>query len=417
MIASLNRSARAALFALIVIRPSLDALTEYAWLGAWKINPAALTGGLAALLGALWLITLKPADRRRTMMNQLGLIFAGWLLCLLPWALVPMLGHGVERAAGLREWLRLLSYLPLIWLGVHEAAGGRARALILAIAASAVVPAITGAAQGIFHTSPVIQGLHRIRGTFVHPNPFSFYLLTAAAAAYWLWRTERRKRWAAALAALLAVLLATFSLTGLGMLGVWMAAVAWGEGGAARWSVIALGVMLIAGILATDTGRTRLAGLTRWDNLDEIERTQRVTGSHTWRLLNWRYLIREWKKQPVFGYGLASIPRVNPNINKQSGVGHDAHNDYVRYLVETGAVGLTLWLTMLAGVGAVLYRAWRKARAPDIRRLSLIGLALFCAWAAGSLNDNLISATAYQYPLWLMMAMAAGGGEETTCAS
>ncbi|MBZ0257410.1 O-antigen ligase family protein, partial [bacterium] len=182
--------------------------------------------------------------------------------------------------------------------------------------------------------------------------------------------------------------------------------VAWFEGRAARLGVIVLGCILVAGVLSTSTGRARLAALTKWDNLDEIERTQRETGSHTWRLLNWRYLYREWKKQPILGYGLASTPKVNPNINVLGGgVGHDPHNDYVRYLVETGAVGLVLWLAFLVWTGRVLWNALRRAHAPPQRRGALIAFALFAAWAVGSLNDNLITATAYQYALWSIFAL------------
>ena len=359
-------------------------------------------------LGAAWFSLLSSDERRAVLRNPLVFGFAAWWLALAPWAFLPYFFGGPGGAAGVREWARLASTMPIIAVGVSFSIQSKIAWGRCAILLSFVVPALFGGYQLAAQSGASIQGFHRIHGTFVHPNPYSFYLVCVIAVAYWQWRCASKQwLWAALLAAALVLLTATFSLTGWVMFAVWSAVAAWFEGRAARIALVALCVVLAAGILATDTGRTRLAALTKWDNLDEIERTQRETGSHTWRLLNWRFLYREWKKQPVFGYGLASAPMVNPNINVLGGgVGHDPHNDYVRYLVETGAAGLALWLGFLVWTGRALWNALRRAHAPPQRRFGLIAFALFAAWAVGSLNDNLITATGYQYILWMTFALS-----------
>ncbi|MDP8245122.1 MAG: O-antigen ligase family protein [Candidatus Hinthialibacter antarcticus] len=397
-----------AMLVVLMVRPALDVFTGVSLGGVWKVNPAALTGLVMLALGAMWFAVASLDSRRAVLRSKLLQGFTvWWLLLLVPWVFLPYVSGGPGGAAGVREWLRLASTVPVIVLAISLSGQSKTAWGIRAILFSFALPALFGAYQLVAQSGASIQGFHRIHGTFVHPNPYSFYLICVIAVAYWQWRCAVKPWfWSGFIFAALVLLLATFSLTGFVMFAVWLAVVAWFEGRAARLGVIALGCILVAGVLATDTGRARLAGLAQWDDLDEIERTQRETGSHTWRLLNWRYLYREWKQQPILGYGLASSPMVNPNINVLGGgVGHDPHNDYVRYLVETGAVGLVLWLAFLVWTGRVLWNALRRANAPPQRRGALIALALFAAWAVGGLNDNLITATSYQYILWAIFAL------------
>ncbi len=402
------------MLALLAARPSLDALTHVSIGGVWRVNPAALSGVLLLACGAVWLLLLSTQERGAVLKNNLFAGFMAWWLLLSPWAVLPYIFDGPGGAAGVREWIRLASYAPLVLLAIYYGAQSKQRLVLNALLLSFAVPALVGAYQLIFQTGASIQGFHRIQGTFVHPNPYSFYLICVIAVLYNQWRANVKSWLTLGLLAMAAVLLlATFSLTGWGMVLVWIAVAAWFEGRAARIVLVALCVILAAGILATDTGRARLAALTTWDDLDEIERTKRETGSHSWRLLNWRFLYREWKKQPVFGYGLASSPSVNPNINViGGGVGHDPHNDYVRYLVETGAVGLFVWLAFLGWVGKELWRSFKRAHAPPQQRSAWTAIALYTAWIIGSLNDNLITATGYQYVLWTIFALSCAPRED-----
>lgn len=417
----MNACARFALWgllALIAIRPSLDALTGWAAGGVWKANPAAAAGLMLLAAGALWLACLDADRRKAVLTNPLLLILAVWWALVGLWGLVPFFYNTPWGSEGLRDWLRLATLLPCAALGEYLSQQGRQSVIAKTILASAAIPAIAGIWQIAAQSGASIQGFHRIHSTFVHPNPFSFFLVVAFASAYWQWRQAFLWRWAIAMAACVALLIATFSLTGLGMFCVMLAVIAMFESRATRRGVAALAILFIIALLATDTGRSRLAGLTQWDNLDEIERTQRETGSHTWRLLNWRFLYREWVKQPYFGYGLASVPHINPNRNQlMGGIGHDPHNDYMLMLVETGMAGFALWLGLLFTTGRLLYRKTRPANAPPARSMAIVGLALFAAWAAGSLNDNLISATAFQWPLWLWLGAASASSESDSCAS
>jgi O-antigen ligase len=203
------------------------------------------------------------------------------------------------------------------------------------------------------------------------------------------------------------LLIATFSFTGAAMFGLLVLFCAAAEGKFLRF--IALGVLLIfmVGFWATPTGYKRLVDESRMEKLDEVERSGKETTSLIWRLLNWRFLYRTWQRSPWVGYGLASSPQVNPMKTSQ-GIGSDPHNDYMRYLVETGILGFLAFLAFLIFVGITIQRALKSVGQPVIRHFLVVALALYGCWLLGSLNDNLITATAYQYCLWSILATAVG---------
>jgi len=63
-----------------------------------------------------------------------------------------------------------------------------------------------------------------------------------------------------------------------------------------------------------------------------------VTNSFTWRIVNWKLLYEKWTDKPFLGYGLTTSSIINP--------WHmcEAHNDYLRFLVEFGLVGFSIYL-------------------------------------------------------------------------
>ncbi|MEW6234826.1 MAG: O-antigen ligase family protein [Candidatus Omnitrophota bacterium] len=398
-----------AALSIVVVRPSLDALTEAAIpLGPLKFN---LAGGVSLglmALGVFWFFLLEKNERWRIGAEPLFWITAAWLTVLCLWAFIPVLQHGTSCLYGVREWLRLLSYLPLFAILHNAARENRGRRIVAALFISLLIPCLTGFYQLLFHEGAIVRGVHRIQGTFVHPNPFSFYLSLMIGLTYWQWRwSERRAAWMALMIGEMILLLATFSFTGLAMLGTMGLSIAMGESRQLRRIALAAGILFLAVFIATPTGRYRIWEEMGIENLDEIESTHRMTNSLTWRLLNWRFLYREWAKSPWVGFGLNSTPKINPMRNAQ-GVGHDPHNDYVRYLAETGALGLAGFLAWAIGIGAGLRRLLDAAAAGPARSLALMAIGVYIAWLVGSLNDNLITATAYQYCLWAIFAAACG---------
>ncbi len=411
------------ILALIAARPSLDWFTDRA-AGSMRFNPAAGASLLLIAGAGLWLKLQPQITRNRLIAHPMIWVFGIWLLLLLPWGLLSPWLNGPPRSEALREWVRLVSILPVFGLALGLARQNRGAVVIHALLLSFIVPALTGLYQLIFQEGSIIQGVHRIRGTFVHPNPFSFYLVLMAGLAYWKLRTaDRGVGWMLLLLLITGLLIATFSFTGAGMFGVAVLVCVLGESPRLRHAAVPALLVFALLFLLTPTGQKRLGSVMKWENLDEIERTGKETSSMVWRLLNWRFILRTWNKSPWLGYGLQSAPTVNPNrVDHGQGPGQDPHNDYLRFLLDTGLIGFIWFLAWLGFTGQALWRAAAAADSPPARRLAWIALAMYAAWLAGSFNDNLITATAYQYCLWAVFGAALGeaaaqNGDGTESAS
>ncbi len=396
---------------ILVIRPSLDVTTGWKMaLGPVSLNPAGFLSLAILGLGAIWLGMLEKEERASLLGHPAVLLMATWLFLLLPWAVFPVFIHGTARIAAIREWIRLLSFLPFFTLFLNLRIRGDGNRILVALLLSMIVPALTGFYQIAFHQGMMVQNAHRIQSTFAHPNPFSFYLVLMAGIVYAQFRwSDRRIVWGVLLFLVLGLLGATFSFTGAGMLGVLILLLALGENRKLRIAILVVLVLFTVLFIATPTGQQRIRTITQWDNLDEIERTGKETSSMVWRLLNWRFLYRTWKQSPWVGYGLDSSPVVNPmRENRGTGPGQEPHNDYVRFLIDTGGIGLIVNLGWVLGIGVILLRAYRQTQTPRDRHFIWVAMALYGTWLAGSMNDNLLIATAYQYGLWSAFAIAIG---------
>ncbi len=193
---SLCRTIEKTILILLAIRPSLDLLTNMAGLGALKFNPASLLSLFLIAGGAIWIAAVDNETRKRALLAPLTLLLGAWIFLLAPWAFLPVIQHGTERIAGAREWIRLFSYLPIVIILSSLADRGQVKTILNYILISAIVPAIVGVYQIAFHQGAMIKDAHRIMGTFVHPNPFSFYIVLLIGLAYWQWRwTDRKASW------------------------------------------------------------------------------------------------------------------------------------------------------------------------------------------------------------------------------
>ena len=175
-------------------------------------------------------------------------------------------------------------------------------------------------------------------------------------------------------------------------------------------------VKLIGGILlftviiglfaSTDFGRERLASVleTPLFNPDmDISRSILLSNSDgnsfNWRLAHWDTLLKAWKQSPIFGYGLGTTSIIG---------GNEAHNDYVRWLVEGGVVGLGLFLTFLGANFLRLAKLWFSSpQGSSQKDLSLVLFATLMAIAIGMLTENIWSHTALFY-YWITICAIVG---------
>jgi O-antigen ligase len=361
-----------------------------------------LSGAIAVLF---ILVAASLLLRRRC--GSLPTLLAGLWLCI--WTAVAVGTHGAS-AETLREGVREVSVLALAVI-VYNARG----AVTVPIATRLVqligfAPALVAIYQLAAHTGMDIEGELRAHGTFAHPNSAAMFFALATVASLWLYLDNGRRRADTLLMTLFAAaLIATFSIDGLITLVALLAAF-----GALRPGrlLVKLGPCAIAGLVvvaffATPLGSHRIAKESS-TNLATAERGE-ANSSLAWRLYKWKSLLPEWERSPLFGRGLGTTTtgEGTPLALKPP------HNEYIRYLVETGVVGLAI----LLGAVAILMRTLvRRRRMPGTLAAGTLnaptlGLAIVIGCLVNSLADNTLlnSPTCYAAALIVVSVLASTG--------
>lgn len=70
--------------------------------------------------------------------------------------------------------------------------------------------------------------------------------------------------------------------------------------------------------------------------------------------------LKLWKMSPVFGLGMGSFENAIISVQTYHYESKYAHSHYIQTLVEVGAVGLLLWLSILGTSAAAVFRMWRR---------------------------------------------------------
>lgn len=353
----------------VIVRPALD-LSRGA-VGAETGTSSIPASALALALlggGALWLLARgEEGTLRRPAPPAIALgVFA--LLSVLSGALSLNPAESLPEVARFVSAVMLLVLLDQLLDNRH-----RARRLLIACAASLVIPLLAAGLQVL------TGGGDRLTGSFTHPNSFGIYLaLSLVVGTALLPHIARPWRpWTVALlVACAGALLLTYSR------GSWLAAVIGllvvGVLGS-RWVLAALvGVAMAAPLLAP-------SAVARLSDLTQGRSVYGTSGSNSliWRFDFWDEIIALYTPQVAFtGIG----PRMTQFV-----LGNLPHNDFLRVFVEVGLLGFlaycAFWVVLL--VGSV-----RRLRAPLTgarRGASVALLAVSLAMCAASLGGNQLS--------------------------
>ncbi len=405
-----------AVISLLILRSSLDIF--YA-----QQIPAAFAIGLDAL--TLLYVTTQLLTGKAVKVDKFWWFFATWVgLQGVSVILLSLGGLGLDRShfpEVIREWVRLFSWLMAYLLIMQLKERMHPSKIINALYLSLVAPLTAALMQLVLPSSLLppllapraraltdIEGASRINGTLGHANTFATFLIFFLGLTYWkLEKSQRRLPWFLLLSVIIFFIVTTKTLIGLVMASVLIIVLI-----APKFSPVKLigGILLFAVIIglfaSTDFGRERLASVleTPLFNRDmDISRSILLSksdgNSFNWRLAQWDRLLTAWKQSPIFGYGLGTTPIIG---------GNEAHNDYVRWLVEGGIVGLGLFLTFLGANFVRLAKLWFSLpkRSPQ-RDLCLVLFATLVAVSIGMITENIWSHTALFY-YWLTISAIVG---------
>ncbi|MDX6553639.1 MAG: hypothetical protein QOH74_2127 [Gaiellales bacterium] len=380
---------------IVAARPALDLWSDHtvASVGGSDLNAASMLGLFVILIGTPYVIERWSEVRHAPALKP-----------FIAFALIAAVGIAVAPAKGVAatEWLRMCSILMTYALAYLAALSSRAAVyrLVWAVALSAALPVAVGLWQWAHGSGRLIGGLHRVTGTFLHPDPYGIYLALVIAAILPL--LFRRPALAVvgtiAMLPLTAVLIASSTRTGWVM--VLLAVLAVG--------MIRHRVLLAVTPLALLVLVLAVPSLTaRFDDITNPKQTSYGPGSslHS-RIGFWRDNLPKARQKPLTGLGLGAI------VYQSEDSAH-VHSDFVRALVETGVFGFVAYLWLLAAALGGCWRSFRRLRgSPDrvLEGVALGGVATGICFLLASSDSNLITQVAVAGTAWAMFAAAHAAG-------
>lgn len=361
-----------------------------------------LSGGIAVLF-ILVAIGLLLSRRR----GLLPTVLATLWLCV--WTGVAMSTHGASTET-LREGVREVSIIALAVI-VYNARG----AVTVPIATRLVqfvgfAPALIAFYQLATHTGMLVSHQLRSNGTFAQPNSAAMFFGLAATASLWRYLDYGRGRADALLTALFAAaVISTYSVDGLISVVAMMVALGALHSGPFRDKLVPymVGVLVVLMFFATPLGAQRIVkeSSTRLATAEG----RKPNTDLAWRLHKWKTLIPNWERSPLFGQGLGTTT-TEEAIPGNPFAGLPPLNEYVRYLVETGIVGLMI---LLGALTILISNLVRRRRIPgtldaDTLNAPTLALVIIVGCLVNSLADNtfLNSPTSYAAALIVVAVLA-----------
>ena len=351
----------------------------------WQVSiQIASVGTISKLLGfvaagvAVVAVLLQGVRHRLTDAHAVVIAFTAWTLLSTSWSLFP----ADSREAAITS-VQLVVMVLLIWEFADTAPK------ILGVIRAFVGGSIVTAGSVIQQYIVLGEGASRYTGTGAHPNDVAFVLCLAIPLAWYIsLRTpsslERLLGRAYIALALYAVVLtasrSALLVAGLALLIIPISypALTW------RWR---LGLMLAIGL--------SLAVVPAMLPERQIERLATIStelegGDLNSRVEIWQAALEVMDQEPVTGTGVGAGRRL---IATTYGQAEGAHNTYLSVALETGAVGLALFLLVLY----VVFRRAAQVRGLERGLIVVIGLCLLVGLLPRHWED--------EKALWVMLSI------------
>lgn len=401
-------SVPAVFYMLLIIRPSLDIFGSYVFVISPNL-PSINIAGIVALISIIVSIILIYRSQIRILTIPLSALF---IFLFFIYGIFTVLS--LHPIASMNELIRVSSFLLMYFTGyILINTKQDLTQIIWSIIISSIIPAIVGYIQlfngaGLY-TNPGFE--NRIAGTFGHPNVLGYFLLIIIALIIYMYFENPSRK------PLYKVLLITYGT----LLGVLLLST-YTRGAWIGISLLLLGVSLIrytkktlivTAIAIPIMAISALSYIWVQTNiiydlkpLEDIPVISRVVGlfngdpsdSIIWRQIMWSDMYNKALTRPIIGFGAGTIEIIVEEVRGLSLGALEAHNDYIKILVEMGVIGLFSYIAFILGL---LYSLLIRIQSRK-DTLLLIMTFLILAVYLSSIWDNLLRQTAV---MWIFFGL------------
>ncbi len=376
------------LFGLIIVRMSLDYSSQYVSLNFYNISLS-----LSQALGvSIALVGLMVIILQRRALSTFPLFLPFFLLFL--WGGMTLF-YSLYPKTTLQELLRIFDLFALSFLGYVTVQKTRDfKELLQAFFLSSILPILFGIYQFIFHIGLADENVSvlRIFGTFSHPNVYSLYLYTLVVfgTLYFLLFADRGVRKIVTLG-----ILGIFSV----MLMLTFARVAWIAmflfiflGALLRYRLLLFPLILIPFVLFTFSQSFQERVIESFNPDPD--------SSIVWRQELWhdvtRYSIQE--ERTLLGSGMDTFPKVSESVRGTTHGPNDPHNDFVKFFVEGGVVGVIIFVLYLVSLLWIMVKRYKESKKGSALQLAFgIMILFFITLELSALTDNIFKNTPLQW--------------------
>ena len=303
--------------------------------------------------------------------------------------------------SSLADWFRFLSlyFIYLITYNFVLKDKDYIHKLLDFMMYSAIIPISKGFIQLLTNTGNHSDGgYNRVYGTFVHPNPFAFYLLIIVAICYMVFLNGKKTKKIIAISiSVCSIALILFTYTRSAWIGLLLLLIIIFRQIRSKYKYLVL--FLLTAIFVIYQSNYIIGFFTaRFNNItsSKMEESSLAT-----RLYIWSNMVKVSFNHPLLGTGLSTFELYS---EKELGFSAMAHNDFLRIFFETGIIGLLSYLYLLYKVIKVNYKNSRKLK----YSINTIIMWLFIIFAAMSIGDNIIDMLSSQLYLWVLVAISHG---------
>jgi O-antigen ligase len=382
---------RTGLLLIIFLRPCLDYFTKNNLnVIGLEINPAGVFAGLTIIFSISVLIQYREKIKANA-------IIIAWIAFII--SMLISLPLSMNAASSFEEVIRLTSIF-LIFLTAFTLTENNKdlSKLIKVLIASAVIPSAMAVWQYFTKTGLTIplEGVYnRVYGTFAHPNLLAFYLLMAITLCFLIFLSSDKKK----VSILIFGLLAMFFLITLGFtytrsawLGLLLVVLLLGVSRYRLFLVVSLGVILIS-FFSVEAINQRIHAFTSNDPGNSIN----------WRIGLWKDGASYAMYKPITGYGAGTSKELILKKRGPEAGSSDAHNDYLRVMLEAGVIGLLAYCSLLLALLKSVFDLYKQQVRPRLKSLNFACLAMLVGFAIISFGDNILANTALQWALWSLV--------------